>query len=219
MLSIVVLSKFKDIFEPFRQLCDQHIPDYQKVLVRDGNSISDPGKGWIVVQGPERFSMAGNANLGWRSVEPTHDILYIGDDVRFTRIVPLRLERQANGDERIGILSPKIVGPCCNPLQNDPPLGVTYSKRSLAFICIYVKRTLIDKVGYLDEQFCNYGFDDNDYCLRTQLAGFELGVTGDTFVHHVGHATFKRGPWISDGEQKFRNKWGDRAATRTAQGS
>src|ERR1700751_6003177 len=116
MVTIVVLGKYKDVFAKFHTMANLYLQKYPKVLVRDGHEIPDPGPGWSVIQGPEKFSMAGNANIGWRAV-PTGDILYIGDDVLFTKQCVERLEIEANSDPDIGLLSPRIIGPCANHLQ------------------------------------------------------------------------------------------------------
>lgn len=212
-VSIVVLAKYPEIFEGFRKTIQWDVP---KVLVRDGNSIPDPGEGWTVLQGPPTFSMAGNANLGWKAVDPDSDILYIGDDVRpvgdnFAQ----RLQAEAYSDPTIGILSPHIQGPACNPLQTKPPLGVTHTYRTLAFVCIYIKRELISKIGYMDERFNQYGFDDDDYCRRTMLAGYTLAVTSNVdAIHEHGTSTFKKNKVDVEAQtnaarEKYFAKWHD----------
>jgi len=40
-----------------------------------------------------------------------------------------------------------------------------------------------------DERFGVGGFEDNDLCVRAELAGWRCAVAGDTFVRHRGHQT------------------------------
>lgn len=214
-VSIVVLGKFKDIFEGFFDSAERYLGGYQKIFVRDGYDIPDPQRpDWKVVQGPETFSMAGNANLGWRAADPTHDLLYVSDDVRFESKQPVELLQQgAYSDGTVGILSPSIKGKACNPLQTDLNLRqFKLTPKPLAFICVYIKRDLINKIGFLDEEFNEYGYDDVDYCRRTQQAGYELAVTPFVTIIHWGdaHATFSRNPvWsLEKNRETFRKKWG-----------
>ncbi len=216
-ITIVVLGKYRAVFDGFQRDVDYRFPHIPKVFVRDGEEIAAPPT-WTVVQGPERFSMAGNANLGWRAVAPDSDVLYVGDDVRFTASDAInRLQEAAYSDPEIGILSPRIIGGCNQLAQIDPPPGVSYSERRLCFICVYIKREVIERVGYLDEQFKEYSPDDTDYCLRVKEAGYRLAVTSDVTVHHGvqtdGTSTFRRNSGdveaqFSRGLQKLKAKWG-----------
>lgn len=42
----------------------------------------------------------------------------------------------------------------------------------------------------MDERFRVAGFEDNDLCVRADLAGFKAIIAADTFVAHLGHQTF-----------------------------
>jgi GT2 family glycosyltransferase len=56
--------------------------------------------------------------------------------------------------------------------------------------CLLARREVIEAVGGLDEQFGTGNFEDDDFCIRAHLAGFETRIADDAFVHHVGNATF-----------------------------
>jgi GT2 family glycosyltransferase len=45
-----------------------------------------------------------------------------------------------------------------------------------------------------DERFAIGGFEDNDLCVRAELAGWRCAVAGDVFVQHLGHQTLDRYP-------------------------
>ncbi len=185
-VTLVVLGKYPQLFNGFVENAELYAKNFSKVLVRDGDSILCPAS-WRMVQGPAKFSMAGNANLGWRAAPSTHDLLYIGDDVRFLHHNTIEdLRRLAYSDKEIGLISPKIVGGADNPLQTNPPdETIVYSERHLALICTYIKREVIDKIGYLDDEtFVGYGFDDVDYCRRVRNAGYKLAVAPMVSVQH-----------------------------------
>lgn len=61
----------------------------------------------------------------------------------------------------------------------------------LAAFCLLVKRGALERAGFLDEGFGQGTYEDFDFCLRLRLAGFQLLVAEDVFVHHHGHKTFE----------------------------
>lgn len=61
----------------------------------------------------------------------------------------------------------------------------------LVFFCVVIRRELIDLIGGLDETYIRGNFEDDDYCLRTILAGFKLAIVKNSFVYHHGSTTFK----------------------------
>lgn len=191
-VSIVVLSKYIDIFMPFLESLRQFQPNILVHCVVDGSSHEDVVK-WLgalepqvfPILGPKKFSMAGNANLGLKAVPQDHDILYCGDDIRFLDAdVTERLQKIAYSDDKIGILSPKLIGRG-SPAQTNPPEGVSFARPlELWFPCVYIKREVIQKIGYLDELFNDFGSDDLDFCIRAKKAGYQLAVTSEVSVQH-----------------------------------
>ena len=184
-VTLCVMARFHEIFEACRESLDQFAPSLPKILVRDTHDISTP-PGWIVIQGPEEFSYSGNRNLGWRAVDSESDLFDLGDDVRLIDSSTVeQLQDIAYSDRNIGILSPKIIGGAGNPMQNNPLSSpISYTRMRIPLIATYIKREVIRSVGYMDEQFSGYGFDDTDYCRRTHLAGYRLGVTPCVSVRH-----------------------------------
>jgi hypothetical protein len=185
VVSIVVLAKYPDIFENFRRSVEEFAPHFRRILVRDGSLIPDL-PAWEVVQGPACFSMAGNANLGLRATG-CEDVLYCGDDVEF--VLPNTVEMLssiAHSDPAIGILSPQIVGGVSNPLQRASAMdrNLIYSEERLAFVCVYLKRGLLNCIGFFDEAFAEYGYDDADFCKRATHSGYKLAVTPRVIVKH-----------------------------------
>ncbi|MCL6098899.1 MAG: glycosyltransferase [Bacteroidetes bacterium] len=68
----------------------------------------------------------------------------------------------------------------------------------IAFLCTLIKKEVIDKIGGLDERFSPGNYEDDDFCLRAQLAGFKTVIAKDVFIHHYGSKSFK-----ADGEKKY----------------
>jgi len=84
----------------------------------------------------------------------------------------------------------------------------------VAFLCTLIKKEVIDKIGGLDERFSPGNYEDDDYCLRAQLAGFKTVIVKDVFIHHYGSKSFKAdggdkySKILEINKQKFIDKWG-----------
>ena len=63
-------------------------------------------------------------------------------------------------------------------------------KATLVGFCYLFKREVLEKIGWLDEQFSPGNFEDDDYSLRILQAGYDLLLCRDTFIHHFGSASF-----------------------------
>lgn len=83
--------------------------------------------------------------------------------------------------------------------------------RAVGF-CLMARRSVIEAIGGLDERFGSGNFEDDDFCIRAQLAGFRIRIAQDSFVHHTGSQTFKgaridyRQAMLRNWEL-FRRKW------------
>ena len=62
----------------------------------------------------------------------------------------------------------------------------------LAMYCVAMRRDVLDAVGELDEAFGVGLFEDDDYSQRARVAGYEVVCTEESFVHHVGRASFAK---------------------------
>ena len=84
----------------------------------------------------------------------------------------------------------------------------------VAFLCTLIKKDVIDKIGGLDERFTPGNFEDDDFCLRSQLAGYKTVIAPDVFIHHYGSVSFKKNgenkyaKRLEINKQKFIKKWG-----------
>lgn len=81
-------------------------------------------------------------------------------------------------------------------------------------ICFMVRRTVFDAVGLFDENFKIGQFEDADFFRRAKKAGFTLGTTGGSFIHHFGSVTQKslgikqpERPYVAKNRAYFRKKW------------
>jgi len=84
--------------------------------------------------------------------------------------------------------------------------------RRIVGFCMLFRRTLAEKIGLLDEGFGSGNYEDDDYCLRAELAGYRNLIAGDVFIHHEGGATFAGNRIDRGGENRknrvvFKQKW------------
>lgn len=128
-----------------------------------------------------------------------------------------------------------IVGPMSNlviPQQRYPASYPTYEEyhrfaetfnRSNASIwrdttaisgfCMLFHQQLYHQIGGLDESFLRGGYEDIDFCYRALKAGRRLVIASDTYVHHVGNASFlsnsiDMNSLAMNNRRVFLKKWG-----------
>ena len=159
-------------------------------------------------------------------------VLILNNDVVVTEGWLERLVEIAESDKSIGLVGPisnKVSG-----LQIDKDARYEsiekmhhYAKRireknkgqifafpRLAFLCTLIKKEVIDKIGGLDERFSPGNYEDDDFCLRAQLAGFKSVIAKDVFIHHYGSKSFKAegdrkyDEILQINKNKFVEKWG-----------
>jgi len=90
------------------------------------------------------------------------------------------------------------------------PANVPQQVLAITGACMYIKREVIDKIGYLDEKY-GMAFEDVDYCLRAWKAGFRsLYFPNATLIHHESLTRGKKqGKRELDSKDYFWSKWGD----------
>jgi hypothetical protein len=183
------------------------------------------------IYAPEPFSFAKNANLGISAIEKA-DIILCNDDLECVEEEFFeRLSSIAWKFPRAGIVSPLIDGGVGNSMQQWPPTnawrtlpeeicmaGCGPTSIPVCFPCVYLKRKMIDSIGLFDETFVNYGFEDNDLCIRARRAGWWTMTTKRLRIKHgSGGTELERGKnWscsfaveekMTDNQQIFMKKY------------
>ncbi|MDH7605811.1 MAG: glycosyltransferase, partial [Melioribacter sp.] len=159
-------------------------------------------------------------------------LLIVNNDIIFTEKSIDRLIDFAKTDPNIGIVAP--ISNEVSGLQRDLDAKYTsieemhkYSNfirennkgqllffPRVAFLCTLIKKELIEKIGGLDERFSPGNYEDDDFCLRAQLAGFKTVIAKDVFIHHFGSKSFKANGTeayrkrLETNKQIFIDKWG-----------
>jgi GT2 family glycosyltransferase/glycosyltransferase involved in cell wall biosynthesis len=159
---------------------------------------------------PHGYTIA--ANLGLRAARGDYVALLNSDTV----VTPGWLEaivRLGESDDQLGLIGPlsNAASHQSVPRKRDEagwavnqlpewigPDDVAYLVRSspiahvrprLPFLngfCYVIKRAVIDRIGYFDEETFARGYsEENDYSLRAAEAGFEVGIADDAYVFHA----------------------------------
>ncbi len=159
-------------------------------------------------------------------------IVVANNDIVVTKGWLERLTAVADSDNSIGIVGP--VSNLVSGLQKDNEAkyksieemfdyadkvalkntGQTLNFPRVAFLCTLIKKEVIDKIGGLDERFSPGNYEDDDFCLRAQLAGYKTVIAKDVFIHHFGSRSFKANgnqkysERLKTNEKIFVDKWG-----------
>jgi len=162
----------------------------------------------------KNIGFAGAVNFGLEKSKGDYIIVLNNDTVvtpgwadRMTDVIPKALKHF--DIQKIG-----IVGPVTNnaggdqQVQTDPydvenldsftPNHAETYKNSfmlsgfISGFCMLITRECFSAVGLFDTGFKIGGWEDNDYCLRAHLAGFNAVIDQSTFIHHYGQSTLKQ---------------------------
>lgn len=87
-----------------------------------------------------------------------------------------------------------------------------YDLGTASGFCMLIKRELIRKIGYFDEEIDMAFFEDSDYSLRAKEAGYRCVMTNQSYVFHYEHRSFSKVKRIESFFRKnrewFYHKWG-----------
>jgi O-antigen biosynthesis protein len=206
---------------------------YELIVI--DNASSDGTVGYLRAQNDVRM-VTNEVNRGFPAavnqgiaLARGEQILLLNNDVVMTTGWLRRLLRVLRGDPKIG-----LTGPCSNFVSGPQQVASHYESLAeldgfawdwgkahdgrrvdvdrLVGFCLLIRRSVVEAVGLLDEQFGLGCFEDDDYCLRAIKAGYRAVIAGDAFVHHFGGRTFVGsgvdfGALMRENERRFRAKW------------
>jgi len=213
----------------------RHTQDYELIVVDNGSK--DGTVGYLeelsrrrdnvhIILNKENSTYAKSNNQGYEISEGDH-VCFLNNDTVVNEgwldHMTAHLYKN-NSLSNIGIVGP--ITNCSNGKQaygniQDPKVWYEQNKGRWCHAgrlygwCLLMKRALLNEIGIFDEQFEN-SHEDNDICLRAQLAGYRLVIAFDTWIHHTGQGTFRNfyttEEYLSNGQknsEKYFNKWWD----------
>lgn len=152
---------------------------------------------WI--DGAKPFVFARNINIGIRAAGED-DVILLNDDALLKTPGGFSELAACAATGSVGLIAAACdtVG---NPNQFQNPMYLNpgaagmcrLEPRMVCFVCVYIPRSTINAVGLLDEEFLNYGLDDDSYCLRVRQAGLKIGIFDGCFVDHSSLTSSYRG--------------------------
>lgn len=206
----VILSAKAENVRTNLEAIRKHQPGTRVIVVADGipeESRQGLDAQWL--EGAQPFCFARNANLAIAAAG-TDDVVLVNDDAFL--VSPGGFDQMRKATAHFGIVSATIRGRVCNPRQKEAQENNVPEPGFLAFVCVYLPRTTLDRLGPLDERFLHGTWEDNDYCRRAQEAGLALGICGKCVVEHFGqNTTFEMKPVyrqiLDDNRKRFEQKW------------
>ncbi|MFZ5906084.1 MAG: glycosyltransferase [Nitrospirota bacterium] len=150
-------------------------------------------------------------NRGMR--RSSQDVLLLNSDTIVTKNWVAKLQRAAYSSPRVATATPLsnyvTINGIPEPFRFNPvPEGMTVdtlsdflehiSLRSYPEIpagvgfCLYIKRSVLDVVGYFDEQRFGRGYaEETDFCMKALKKGYIHVLDDATYIYHIGGVSFE----------------------------
>jgi GT2 family glycosyltransferase len=151
-------------------------------------------------------------------------VCLLNNDLRFTPGWLEELIAVAQADASIGLVNPasNTFGHPGPSRFSDGAFAARLRERRGAVseigmcigFCLLIPRAVIERIGFLTEDVECIFFEDEDYSMRAQDAGFRCVVAEGTYVHHAEHATVRPGgerdALFTRNQQWCERRWGRR---------
>lgn len=103
----------------------------------------------------------------------------------------ITLEFKSPEDEKLFYKSKRTMNHCAQRIMSNNRQAIIPSNRIIG-ACIAMKKEVVQSIGGLDFWFGVGLFDDDDFTIRVNIAGYKSVIVGSSFVYHMGSATFKK---------------------------
>jgi hypothetical protein len=195
MYGVVIPNRFPEVIAPLVESINRLIPDPKPEIVIVADNHSD-GYGFRAVPYPDPFFVfSKSANTGIRELG-TKDVILLNDDcVLLEKDFFDRLHAAFLSQDRVGILSPLVVGCVGNRLQRWHERAQCWKpgaefqdvrgSEAVCFPCVYISRAMLNEIGPMNEAYAGYGRDDWDMCVRARAHGWRTTVTSLLRIQHA----------------------------------
>jgi len=188
---------------------------------------------WVkLISHPFNIGFVAGNNAALPYTRPDSDIVLLNNDILTEQHDWLsKLQETAYQSHDIGIVGCRLRGPeghlhhagtyiLPDDLKGQQIGGEEHDLRQytsirdvqgVIFATAYLKRELIQRIGFLDPDYFSY-FEDTDYCLKAIMAGYRVVCDGRVTLHHY-HNTSTRVNGINfwdmynNSREIFRSKW------------
>jgi glycosyltransferase involved in cell wall biosynthesis len=203
----------KACLESLERIKDQANVDY--VVVDNGSQDGTveylKSLSWITpLFNAVNLGFVGGNNVALKLIDQDRDVILLNNDTEIQDSLWIKkFQQSAYKDEKIGVVGCRIKRTTGEMFQHAGTYmpDFTYWGQQLGggekdinqynqdidvegvvFACVYVKRAVINAIGYLDEDYFSY-FEDTDYCLKAISAGFRVVNCGDLTILHREHGS------------------------------
>jgi O-antigen biosynthesis protein len=199
------------------------------------------GAGWPlhVISNPTNlgFTLAVNQGMAQAGGEA---VVLLNNDTTLRPHWLFGLWRTAESANEIGIVGPRLLDPQTQRIRTigglifrkggveappgegceraDAALQCPFECQYVEGSCMFIKRRVIETIGYLDETYAPAYYEDTDYCFRAREAGFRIVYSPYSEVYHHSTVTaqtvrreddaFARAAQRND--RIFRERWSHR---------
>jgi GT2 family glycosyltransferase len=188
----------------------KHEPDANIIVIDDGLDYHPEAK---TLAGERPFIFSRNMNAGIREAGRDDVVLLNDDAILETSGGFSLLQRASQEHAEFGVIA-AATNASGNRAQQQLGVGLREDPRMVCFVAVLIPRRTLDRIGWLDERFTAYGFEDDDYCHRVKRAGLKVGIHDGCFVDHASLTSTYRGNAmapasdLSGGRKIFEAKWG-----------
>ncbi|MEN5274440.1 glycosyltransferase [Stenotrophomonas lactitubi] len=174
-------------------------------------------------------------NAALRLIDTDRDVILLNNDTEIDDPLWIeKLQATAFGEERVGVVGCRIRRLDGADFQHagtyipdrsywGQQLGsgekdinqYAYDREveGVVFACVYIRREVMDAVGFLDEDFFSY-YEDTDYCLKARAAGFRVMNCGSLTIRHREHGStsvnkVSHNDMFLKSKETFLGKWKD----------
>lgn len=232
ILSYNLLDMTKDCIESIRATT----PDSAREIIVIDNASADKSVDWLKRQtdikllcNSENKGFPAACNQGIELADKDSDIFLLNNDTVMLDNALFWLRMGLYESDEVG-----CAGSVTNHISNfqtiiedgktrqayldfakrvNVPMEKPYlNKLYLVGFSLLLKRTVLNQIGLLDERFTPGNFEDNDICLRINLAGYRNVLCKNSFIIHWGSKSFGKEPHkfnnvLEINQTKFFEKW------------
>jgi GT2 family glycosyltransferase/glycosyltransferase involved in cell wall biosynthesis len=188
---------------------------HRVIVVLDGPREPAPDFPAVILRNDERLGFVRSVNRGMAcgAGSPTrpNDVVLLNSDTIVTANWLEKLIDAAYSSEKIGTVTPlsNEATICSVSMRGDVDSFAARVERvsmrdyprlptGVGF-CLYIRRALLDEIGFFDDSFgLGYG-EENDFCMRAAARGWTHVCDDATFIYHAGHRSF--------GASRFVQQW------------
>lgn len=157
----------------------------------------------------------------------TDDVILLNDDTIVLTDIVKAMSGLAHSDESIGIVGAKMLAPNQETVINygiylakdgntahkhygeqKSKVNKIETQKAVEGSCIFIKRSVLDKIGFFDEGYGTGYREEVDLCLRAREAGYKVVSSPKAEVIHFVSQTHGRLGITNNTHSYFMDKWG-----------